>query len=206
MSRFTVGLGRVTLADQFFPRGLATDAVLIVTGASLASICAQVVIPVGPIPVTAQTMAALFVGMLLGALRGALAMALYVAMGWAGLPVFSDGGSGAERLFGPSGGYIFGYILAALLVGWIAERGWDRTFPRASLSALIGTVSIYLVGVPWHAASVGADFAEVVTTTVGIFVLSDTAKAILTAIGVSACWSWARRSEQEELRRNPGGL
>jgi len=206
MSRFTVGLGRATLADRFFPRGLATDAVLVASGAGLTAICAQVVIPVGPIPVTAQAMAALFVGMLLGALRGAMALTLYVCMGWAGLPVFSDGGAGTERLFGPSGGYIVGFILAAAVVGWIAERGWDRTFPRATVSALAGSASIYIVGLPWHAVTGVDSYQQTLASSLAIFVLSDVVKSVLTAIGVSACWSWARRSEQEELKRNPAGI
>ena len=200
MSRFTLAFGRATLADRVFGRGLGIDLVLIAAGAALTAIGAQVTIPVGPIPITGQTLSVLFVGMFLGSLRGALAMVLYAGAGLAGLPIFSDGGSGAERLFGPSGGYIFGYIFAAAMVGWIAQRGLDRTFLRAIASTLLGTLLIYLVALPWIGVWNGLSVQETLVIGFFPFVLGALAKSVLVSAANTACWASVARTDRHESR------
>ena len=200
MSRFTLAFGRATLADRFFGRGLGIDLVLIAAGAALTAICAQVTIPVGPIPITGQTIAVLFVGMFLGSLRGALSMVVYALAGLAGMPIFSDGGSGAERLFGPSGGYIFGYIAAAALVGWIAQRGLDRTFLRSAASTLGGTALVYLVALPWIAVWNGLSLQETLAIGFFPFLLGAVVKSALVSAANTACWTSVARTDRHESR------
>ncbi len=89
-------------------------------------------LPFSPVPITGQTMAVLLVGALLGSRRGALAVLAYIAEGLAGLPVFAGGAAGLARLFGPTGGYLVGFVAAAFLVGWLAERGWIDALARRS--------------------------------------------------------------------------
>src|ERR1700712_784101 len=131
---------RLVLADRVFPRTLVMDGVLVVAGAALVTILAQVVIPLQPVPITGQTLAVLLVGSTLGAVRGSLAMVLYAVLGLVGLPVFSDGSHGTSVLFGATGGYIVGFILSAALVGWLAERQWDRKILKALATFVAGSL------------------------------------------------------------------
>src|SRR6187402_2226451 len=110
----------------------ARDAALVLGAALLTAACAQISFPVpgSPVPVTGQTFAVLLTGAALGARRGALGQLLYVALGLA-LPFYSDGASGPDVLFGATGGYLFGFILAGYAVGRMAELRQDRTFTRA---------------------------------------------------------------------------
>ena len=200
MSRFSLAVGRATLADRVFGRGLGIDLVLIAAGAALTAICAQVTIPVGPIPITGQTIAVLFVGMFLGSLRGALSMLVYTTAGLVGLPIFSDGGSGAERLFGPTGGYIFGYIAAAAMVGWFAQRGLDRTFLRGLASAIVGTSLVYLVALPWLVAWSGLSVQQALAIGLIPFLFGALVKSVLVSAANAACWASVARTDRHESR------
>jgi biotin transport system substrate-specific component len=146
----------LTLADVAVPRttvgarALGRSVVLIVAGAILTALAAQisVLMPWSPVPYTGQTFAVLLAGTVLGGRDGFLSMLLYVALGIAGAPVYAGGASGVERVLGQTGGYLVGFVLAAALVGRLAERGWDRTPVRAAALMTIGTLVIYAVGVP----------------------------------------------------------
>jgi biotin transport system substrate-specific component len=107
---------------------LLYDAVLVVTGSVFIALLAQVAIPLpfSPVPITGQTFAVLLVGVLLGSRRGGLGVLLYLLEGAAGLPFFAGGTAGLARLAGPTGGYLVGFVVAAIVVGLLAERGWDR--------------------------------------------------------------------------------
>jgi biotin transport system substrate-specific component len=148
MSGFTLTSGRPTLADNLIARSLPTDFVLIAAGAALTSIAAQFVLPLWPVPITGQSFAVLFLGSMLGALRGALSIALYLALGSFGLPVFAGGGSGNLFTYS-SGGFIVGFVFAAAFTGWLAQRNWDHRVVSTLASFLGGTVIIYAFGLPW---------------------------------------------------------
>jgi biotin transport system substrate-specific component len=127
----TLGL---TLTRQLSARNrLLTDAALIITGSLLVAVMAQISIPLppSPVPITGQTFAVLIVGAVLGSKRGAASLALYLAQGALGLPVFAEFKSGLVTLFGPTGGYLFGFVVAAYVVGLLAERGLDRNWRTA---------------------------------------------------------------------------
>ena len=129
----------------------ATRQVAIVVGASLlVALCARLSVPLPftPVPLTLSNFGVLIVGLLLGSKRGFAALALYLAQGAAGLPVFAVGAGGIAQLLGPTGGYLLAYPLAAFIAGWIAERGAGK-FGRFLVAALAAEVVIFAGGLAW---------------------------------------------------------
>ena len=135
-----------TLIDAVVPRSFATDVALILGGAVLTAIAAQVAIPMWPVPITGQTFAVLLVGAVLGASRAALSMITYFSLGAVGLPVFT--GAVAGITFGTTFGYLVGFIAAAALVGWLGQRNWHKSVIGVIGSFTIGNAVIYLFGLP----------------------------------------------------------
>jgi len=133
------------------------DACLVAGFSLLTAISAQVSIPLPftPVPVTLQTFAVVLTGALLGSKRGALAVLLYLAEGFAGLPVFSLGRAGIVHLLGPTGGYLVGFIAAAWLTGFLVERRLAASLPGGLLVLIAGYLTPYLTGVAWLGTSVG---------------------------------------------------
>ncbi len=142
----------LTVADLARPseRRLAHlyDAGLIVGGSLALALCAQIAIGY-PVPVTGQTFAVLMAGALLGSRRGALCLLTYLAEGLAGLPVFAQGKGGLTGFLGPTGGYLVGFVLAALIVGALSERTWDRRVPTTVAAMVLGNLVIYACGLAW---------------------------------------------------------
>lgn len=130
----------------------AARQVALVVGASLfVALCARVAIPLPftPVPLTVQNFAVILVGLLLGSRRGFAALALYLAEGAMGMPVFSPTGPGGfAQLFGPTGGYLMVYPLVAFLAGFIFEHG-ARTFARAAIAGLLGEILLFAGGLTW---------------------------------------------------------
>lgn len=147
----------MTYADALRPAArrpaLLFDFILLCGGSVLLALSAQLTVhlPIGPIPITGQTFAVLLVGALMGSVRGGLVVLLYLAEGLSGLPVFAGGGAGPAILLGPTGGYLLGFVPAAVAVGFLAERGWDRHFATTLAAMTIGTGVIFLCGLAWLA-------------------------------------------------------
>jgi biotin transporter BioY len=194
---------RVTYADLVHPatrrRAALYEAALVVGSSLLVALCARLAVqlPFSPVPITGQTLAVLLVGALLGSRRGALSMALYLAEGMAGLPVFAASSpiTGPARLMGPTGGYLVGFMLAAFLTGWLAERGWDRRVGSCLLAMAIGNAAIYLCGLIWLAGFVPSN----VLLEVGLlpFLPGDLAKLALAAATLPAGWQLLRLASRE---------
>lgn len=178
---------------------LATDALLVLTGSLFVAGFAQlyVKLPFTPVPITGQTLAVLLVGGALGALRGGASMLLY--LGWIaiGLPFAAEGNGGLEMLkvSTASGGYLWGFVVAAVVVGWLAERGWDRDLGRAWGAMLIGSIIIYAFGVPWLAAALDIPVSaegEVMNDALEFglypFVIGDVLKLLLAGVALPAAW------------------
>lgn len=155
----------MTVADVFRPAAISAARMYdlaLVLGASLVvglSSQAEVHLPGNPVPITGQTLSVLLAGALLGPRRASLALLAYLAQGAAGLPVFAGGAGGAAHLLGPTGGYLVGFVPAAALVGWLAERSWDRTPWLTAAAMILGNLVIYALGVTRLAAFVGSDQA-----------------------------------------------
>ncbi len=124
------------------------DVALVVGGSVVIALCAQIAIGL-PVPITGQTFAVLVTAMLLGSRRGVLCILTYLAEGLMGLPVFAQGKAGLAAFFGPTGGYLVGFLAAAYLVGSLAERGWDRRPLPTVLAMVFGNLAIYVCGLAW---------------------------------------------------------
>jgi biotin transport system substrate-specific component len=177
----------MVLADRIASRrSWIRDAGLILAGSALMALTAQVAIPLKYVPITGQTFGVLLVGAALGARRGAASLVLYLLEGAAGLPVFAGGRGGFPVLLGPTGGYLWSYPFAAALVGWLAERGWDRSFRTTALAMLLGNLVIYLFGLPWLAVFIGGTGALVHGFLP--FIPGDALKLLLAAWALPTAW------------------
>jgi biotin transport system substrate-specific component len=193
-----------TYADILRPaakrQALVYDAALVLGGSLFIASSAQVALrlPFSPVPITAQTLAVLLTGALLGSRRGALSLLAYLAEGAMGLPVFARGGAGLPYMLGPTGGYLAGFVAAAYLTGWLAERGWDRRMASTALAMLVGNVALYAPGLVWLAAFVGASKA----LTLGFypFVIGDLLKLALAMTLLPAGWRLLRLRDDKEAR------
>lgn len=171
------------------------NVVLVLAGAAFIGLAAQVSLPIPgtPVPVTGQTFAVLLVGAAAGLWRGVASTALYAVVGLAGVPWFAGGASGMVTA---TFGYILGFVLAAAVVGLLAQRGWTRSPWRTFASMLVGSAVIYAVGVPWLKAAVGVTWSQAVSLGLTPFLVGDLLKAALAAGIFTLAWRWidARRS------------
>lgn len=204
MTSLSLAIGRPTLADRLFARGVVMDIVLVAAGAALTAIAAQVQVPLWPVPITAQTLAVLLVGSSLGALRGTLSMVLYALLGMVGLPVFSDASSGMGVILGPTGGYIVGFIFAAAFTGWIAQRSWDRRILRAILAFAGGTVVTFAIGLPWLAVTLGLDLQQTLQAGLYPFIVGGAVKTVIAAGVVTFGWRYVEREDRRRADREIG--
>lgn len=193
MSRLSLATGGPTLVDQFFARRLATDLILLTAGAALVALSAQLTIPMWPVPITAQTLAVLLVGAALGTVRGALSLTLYAAAGALGAPVFSEASSGVDELTGPTGGFIIGFILAAGLAGWLAQRGWDHRLLTALAAMALAAAVPYVPGLPWLGfwlgqAGAANDLLAVLDAGLFPFIIGAVVKLVLAALILRLAW------------------
>jgi biotin transport system substrate-specific component len=179
------------LAD-LLPASRVRDAALVVGGAVLTGLAAQVAVPVpgSPVPVTGQTFAALLVGTALGARRGFLSLALYALAGVAGMPWFAGGTSGAASV---SFGYILGMLLASAAVGALARRGADRSPLRMVGTMLLGEAIIYAVGVPYLAVAAHLSLSQAVALGLTPFLIGDALKAALAMGALPTAWKFANK-------------
>ena len=132
--------------------------IAIILGASwILAISAQITInlPFSPVPITGQTLAVLLTGLILGKKLGTTSIAAYLAQGAAGLPIFAGGKSGVATLFGPTGGYLIGFLAAVYVVGMLSELRFKRSLFLASSALVFGNIIIYLFGLVWLARFVG---------------------------------------------------
>jgi len=184
----------VTLTNRYLPRvpDWVRDLFLIVSGSLLVALFAQIEIPLKPVPITGQTFAVLLVGALMGAKRGGAALGLYLVEGIAGLPFFSGGGSGSSHLFGATGGYLIGFVVAACVIGLLAERGLERNFRTSLIPFLAGTGIIYLCGIAWLTVFLGS-IQQAVIFGLLPFLLGDAIKLIAAAVALPSAWKLLHR-------------
>lgn len=172
------------------------DAALIVGAAALVGLLAQVEIPLQPVPLTLQTLGVLLVGAALGWKRGFAALALYVAAGAAGLPMFAGGSAGLMASGGglrASVGYLAAYPFAAALVGVLVQRyGLDRKFGGTALAMLAGSAVIYAFGLPVLGALTGLEGNALLAAGLTPFIVGDLLKLGLAALLLPAAWTWVR--------------
>jgi len=184
-----------TLVDAVWPsserraRRLAILVVLAVAGSLALTLSAKTQVPFWPVPMTMQTFVVLVIGLAYGWRLGAATVALYLAEGALGLPVFAgtpEKGIGLAYMMGPTGGFLVGFAVAAAVTGWLAERGFDRSMATTALAMLAGNIVIYGFGVAWLASLIGIEKA--IKFGVVPFLLSDAVKIALAACLMPLAW------------------
>jgi biotin transport system substrate-specific component len=203
LDRSTAEERGLTIADFLVPirigervNARVRHAVLIFVGVLIVSVCAQIYIPIKPIPFTGQTFGVLLVGGALGFRRGAMSLGLYVLLGTVGLPVFAQAKSGIDVVLGTSGGYLVGFVLAGAAVGRLAELGWDRHIAGSLAAMLIGSALIYAVGLPWLSIVGGFSVQDTIAYGLTPFIAWDAAKlAVAAAIFPATWWIVGRRPD-----------
>jgi biotin transport system substrate-specific component len=153
-----VARSRPTLIGVLWPSGGRTaglrSAVLMAVGSLLLALSAKLQVPFWPVPMTMQTFVVLVLGMAYGWRLAGATVLLYLAEGAAGLPVFASG-SGILYMAGPTGGFLVGFLAAVALLGWLAERGWDRSLVLTGVAMVAGHAVILGCGVAWLACLFG---------------------------------------------------
>jgi len=175
------------------PLDLVRQVGLVIGFSLLTALAAQVVIPVGPIPITGQTFAVLLTGALLGSRLGAMAMIVYLVEGASGLPFFSGGHGGLLHLMGPTGGYLVAFPAAAFITGAFAEHNWDRRFLTAAAAMAIGSILIMLSGWAWFSVVMRTSPGLTFAATVLKFIPGDIIKITLAAAVLPSGWKLLRK-------------
>jgi biotin transport system substrate-specific component len=191
-----------TLAWELAPRTTGSTAraayrvACAVAGSLLIAALAQLSIslPFTPVPITGQTLGVLLVGAAFGLGLGAATLGLYLLLGAIGLPFFADGASGWAVLgfASATGGYLWGFVLAAALVGWLARNGWDRSFRSAIGAMFLGEVVVYAVGLLWLHRVLAGSLDQTLTLGRYPFVIGDAIKLLLAAGLLPGAWRLLR--------------
>lgn len=186
-----------TLSATLWPisqRLLGWQAVLLaLLGTGLLTLSAKISLPFVPVPFTLQTYVVLVLGMVLGWRLAGITLLLYLLEGAMGLPVFAQTpakGIGVAYMLGPTGGYLVGFVVAATVCGWLAQRGWDRSLLRAAAAMAIGHSLIYVFGVSWLSSLIGFDKA--IQLGLVPFLASDALKIALGAATLPLVWRWIK--------------
>jgi biotin transport system substrate-specific component len=187
---------RAVLADVL-PGAVARDVALVIGGALLTALFAQISIdvPPSPVPITGQTLAVGLVGATLGMRRGMASLALYVLLGLV-FPFYADGESGWHVVWGASGGYLVGFVFAAAFVGWMAEHGADRNVWLAFVTFVIGQLIIFVPGLIVLKISVGESWGWTIHNGFSIFIVGGLVKALIGAVALPSAWRLVRRVER----------
>lgn len=182
-----------TLAATLWPEGKTSpvirNATLAVLGSALMWLSAKVQVPLYPVPITMQTLVVLVLGVAYGPRLGAATMILYLLEGAIGLPVFAGGwteGGGFHLLYGPTGGYLAGFVVAAAVCGRLAQQGWDRQIVTAAGAMIIGNLIIYALGLTWLSIQIGV--ADAVKYGILPFLVGDALKIALGTCALPVAW------------------
>jgi biotin transport system substrate-specific component len=186
---------RLPVLAEILPRTVTSTGLVVVLATALTAVAAQISFPIpgSPVPVTGQTFAVLITAAALGPVRGLLGQVLYLAVGALGLPVFSDHTHGLQVIAGVDGGYLVGFLLAALVVGAGSRYGSDRSVPRELAVLVLASVIIYVCGATWLAIQAGLSAHAAISAGVTPFLLGDALKAVLAAGLLPAAWKLVSR-------------
>jgi biotin transport system substrate-specific component len=176
------------LGAALYPVDWTRSVSIVVAFSLLVALSAQVVIPIGPVPITGQSFAVLLTGALLGSRLGAMALIVYLIEGASGLPFFYGGHGGIAHLFGPTGGYLVAFPAAAFITGAFAENGWDRRFFSSVVAMAIGSLVILLAGWAWFAVVMHTPLVAAFKVSVVPHLAGDVTKIFLAAAALPLGW------------------
>lgn len=175
------------------PTSRVADAAMLLAFNALLVLSSYIAInvPFSPVPITGQTFGVLLVAMALGRVRATAVVMAYLAEGALGLPVFAGGTAGFIKFMGPTGGYLIGFALAAFVVGYLADRGWDRRYVSSILALILGTAVIFVCGLAWLATMTPPN----ALLTVGLypFIPGALVKIALVSVILPSVWKLTRR-------------
>ena len=193
MSSVTVATQPRRVLADVVPGTLLADTALVVGGAALVGVLAQITIHLGftPVPVTGQTLGVLLCGSALGWRRASLSMGLYIAAGLAGLPWFAGHASGYPVA---TFGYLLGFVLAGSVLGWLASRGNDRNVIRAVMAMVVGELGVYAIGVPWRAVDLHVSLLKAVSLGMTPFIIGNCIKAAIAGVALPSAWRLVDRT------------
>lgn len=187
----TLSIAPLTLRSALFPRATSlTNSLLALVGAGFLAVMAQIAIPVpgSPVPVTGQTLGVLLIGASYGPALSLSTVALYLAAGAAGAPIFANGSSGIAKLVGPTGGYLAGMVLTSLVLGYLANKKWDARFRTALPAMLIGEVLIFVPGLIWLQHATGKDWSWTINAGLTPFIFGEVIKIAIAATALPTIW------------------
>ncbi|HEY6232445.1 MAG TPA: biotin transporter BioY [Pyrinomonadaceae bacterium] len=164
----------------------------------LTALAAQIVIPIGPVPITGSTFAVLLTGALLGSRLGAMSLLIYLAEGAVGLPFFYGGHGGLAHIFGPTGGYLVAFPVAAFITGAFAENGWDKRFITAAAAMAVGSILILLTGWTWFALLMNTNLVAAFKVSVAPHLIGDVIKIVLAAAVLPSGWALLKRKASQK--------
>jgi biotin transport system substrate-specific component len=181
-----------TLIERILPdrrdRSALRAALQVVVGVAFLAALAQVRLQLGPVPFTGQTLGVLLLGTAYGLSLGTLTTAAYVALGALGLPLFTGWQGGLAHLMGPTGGYLIGFVLASALLGWLAQRGWDRSYGRTVGAMLLAELAIYVPGLLWLHGVLGGSWGQTLALGLVPFLIGDAIKMLLAVGLLPSAW------------------
>ncbi|MBM3206989.1 MAG: biotin transporter BioY [Chlamydiae bacterium] len=171
----------VPVIERFQTSSWVKNALMVVAGSIIIGLSAYISVPLPftPVPLVLQCHMVLFIAALLGSKRGFLATAAFIAQGALGLPVFAGGKCGVLCLLGPTGGYLFGYLAAAYVTGYLVEMSKEKTVSKSVMAMFVGNIVIYLFGMSWLSTFVGVPSAFGLG--VAPFIIGDLLKLILSS-------------------------
>jgi len=191
-----------SLAQVIFPSASwLRDLLLVVGGVVFVALLAQIriVLPFTPVPITGQTLGVILIGATYGVRLGFLTLATYVVVGLGGLPVFAGGAAGLARLFGPTGGYLVAFPLAAALMGWLVQRfGVDRHPLRMAGSMALCSILILGLGSTWLAIVLQTNMADALAKGAFPFIPGDLVKMTIAALLLPGAWRVVGRTDSRE--------
>jgi biotin transport system substrate-specific component len=185
----------VSILPETTPLGRAVrNTLLALVGTAIIAVSAKIQVPFWPVPMTMQSFAIIVIAMAFGARLGFTTLALYLLEGALGLSVFAgtpQKGIGIPYMLGPTGGYLIGFVAAAWLAGWLAEKGWDRTFLKATAVNFFATAIVFVFGLAWLVPLYG--LSKSIAVGVTPFLLSSAFKIALGGALLPAAWALVRR-------------
>ncbi len=179
------------LVDRVLPgrRGRLRVVVQVLAGVAFLTALAQIRLQIGPVPVTGQTLGVLLLGAAYGVRAGVGTTALYVLLGGLGLPLFTGWNAGFAYLAGPTGGYLLGFVVAAALLGWFAQRGWDRAYGSTAVAMAVASLAIYLPGLVWlKYAVLHTSWSQTLALGLLPFLLGDAVKLVVAVALLPTVW------------------
>jgi biotin transport system substrate-specific component len=162
---------------------------LVIAGSLLLTIAAKTQVPMWPVQMSMQSFAVLLIGTTYGWRLGGATVLAYLAQGFAGLPVFGGAVAGPAYFLGPTAGFLIGFVLTAVIAGWLAERGWARSFPKLVAALVLANAAMYVPGLAWLWIGYMPGLGETLAAGMVPFLIGDAVKLLLVAAVLHAGWT-----------------